>query len=559
MNNNFNNGNADKSNTVWGDYQAAHFTPYNQSPPQQPALTATPQQSALTATPPGYDPFGTQGYDPFAAPDYLNLSGSQPQSGEQAQQSVPQNSVQTSIFGSSFGQPQNVSQGQTTPFAQPQNLTQPLLLGQGQWQEHAQSQGQPGEQKKAKKSIIKGRGRGLFAVIAVLCLVLGGGLGFGVGAMIKLGREITAVGDAPPSSTPNASLYLPETEKAAVTTTPIPKSNSNILMSAPDIYAASVGSCVGISVEVSYDSWYGTQVGTITGSGFVISSDGYIVTNYHVVEEAFDGNLDVTISMYDGTEYTAVIVGTEPANDIALLKIDPNTELVPLPLGSLDNVRIGEDVYVIGNPLGYLTFTFTEGIISALGREIHTDTASDIGINMFQISAPINSGNSGGPVFNDRGEVIGVASAKNGSASVEGLGFAVPMDDVIELLDEWQKTGFKPRAVLGVTVQPIDGYDKASGEHIKGAGIVSVVPGSAADKAGILAYDVVSKIDGHDVVDSSDLISYLRHNYSAGNSAKLTIYRTDNNLGKYITIEVTFDAGTSAEPVPEEPLPEYFR
>jgi serine protease Do len=223
-------------------------------------------------------------------------------------------------------------------------------------------------------------------------------------------------------------------------------------------------------------------------------------------------------------------------------------------------MRVGENVYVIGNPLGYLTFTVTEGILSAFDREIHTDSMEDTAINMFQISAPINSGNSGGPVFNDRGEVIGVAAAKNGSASVEGLGFAVPMDDVRELLDEWQATGYRPRAVLGVTVQPVDGTDRASGEHIRGAGIVSVVPGSAADKADLQTYDVISKIDDHDVLDSSDLISYLRRNYSAGDSAELTVYRMNNGIGKYITIEVTFDTGSlEVEEPPEEEFPEYFR
>ncbi|MDR2606246.1 MAG: trypsin-like peptidase domain-containing protein, partial [Oscillospiraceae bacterium] len=199
-------------------------------------------------------------------------------------------------------------------------------------------------------------------IAVILAMVLCISAGFGIRSMwdfgIDLGERVEQYlnPSAIPQSTPIA-----ENKSTATTTTAEPISPTGRL-SASDIYAQSVGSCVGISIEVTYMDWFGgTQTGVVSGSGFVISSDGYIVTNNHVIKEAYDNaNLHITVTTYDGTEYGAVIVGTESLYDIALLKIEPTTELKPLPLGSMDNMRIGEDVYVIGNPLGYLTFTFTE-------------------------------------------------------------------------------------------------------------------------------------------------------------------------------------------------------
>ncbi|MDR0818989.1 MAG: S1C family serine protease [Oscillospiraceae bacterium] len=403
-----------------------------------------------------------------------------------------------------------------------------------------------GNKKQGKSKAIR-----VLAVMLVLTLlVAGGGLGIGIKYLIDENQAPQIVTQAP--------TYTPNTQPAANSDAPA-LIDGSVRLSASNIYAQSVDSCVGISTEISIQSYFGTRTGTISGSGFIISSDGYIVTNNHVIEDAFDQGLDVTISMHDGTEYKAVIVGAEPANDVALLKIEPKEPLRALALGSLDNTRIGEDVFVIGNPLGYLTFTITEGILSAFDREIYTDSTEETAINMFQISAPINSGNSGGPVFNDRGEVIGIASAKTSQASVEGLGFAIPMDDVRDMINDWQSIGYRPRPVLGVKVQTIDGYDRNTGAAVKGAGVIDVTPGGAAEAGGIQLGDVITKIDGHKVTSNNDLISYLRRNYGAGDTAKITVYRNVDNKGQSVELEVTFSGMEPVAPVSPSPtLPDYF-
>ena len=159
-----------------------------------------------------------------------------------------------------------------------------------------------------------------------------------------------------------------------------------------------------------------------SGSGFFISNDGYLVTNYHVVEE----NQDLRVTTYDGREYSATMVGYDENNDVAVLKI--SAESVPVSIGESSKMNVGDDIMVIGNALGDLSYTFTDGLISYTNRKIQTTSGRTI--NMFQTNAAINSGNSGGPVYNMDGEVIGIASAKFASAEIEGLCFFIPIDDV---------------------------------------------------------------------------------------------------------------------------------
>jgi serine protease Do len=403
-------------------------------------------------------------------------------------------------------------------------------------------------------------GMRLMAAALILCLLIGGGgLGIGIHYLIEQNNAPITVSEPYVSPTPTATARAADNSVAETKAPRAPLTDGSAL-TAPEIFAQSVDSCVGISVEITVqDDWFGPQTGTISGSGFVISSDGYIVTNNHVVEDAYNSGLDVKISMHDGTEYNAVVVGAEPANDVALLKIEPAAELTPLPIGSLDNMRVGEEVYVIGNPLGYLSFTMTGGMLSAFDREIHTDSLSDTGIKMFQISAQINKGNSGGPVFNDRGEVIGIASAKSGETSVEGLGFAIPMDDVRGLIAEWQEKGYRPRPVLGVSVRSIDGRDRNNGRSIKGAGVIEIVPGGAAELAGIELGDVITKIDKHEIQSHSDLIAYMRKNYGAGDTAVLTVYRYVDGKGEDVELTVTFaESNPQVEESPTPNLPDYF-
>ena len=203
---------------------------------------------------------------------------------------------------------------------------------------------------------------------------------------------------------------------------------------------------VGISTTVTGYNMFGQLTSNaVTGTGFILSEDGYILTNNHVVEDAVSTGSTVTVKLHDGSEYPAAIVGTEGnTNDIAVLKIDAEG-LSPVTLGDSDKMQVGENIYVVGNPLGELTYTMTAGIISALDREIAADRNTTL--NMFQLDAAVNSGNSGGPVFNDRGQVIGVVTAKYNSSGVEGLGFAIPINDAVSIAEDLIN-----QAYLGITV-----------------------------------------------------------------------------------------------------------
>lgn len=191
-------------------------------------------------------------------------------------------------------------------------------------------------------------------------------------------------------------------------------------------------SVVSITTEAVQQgqAWYGSYVTSGAGSGVILSSDGYILTCAHVVDDADT----VTVTTSDGTEYDAQVVGSDTADDIAVLKIDA-TDLTAAVIGDSDAASVGETVYADGNPGGTLSGTITEGIVSALNREItvETDSGEAITLNVIQTSAAVSPGSSGGGLFNDRGELIGVVNAKSSDTSDEGLGFAIPINDAISI------------------------------------------------------------------------------------------------------------------------------
>lgn len=278
----------------------------------------------------------------------------------------------------------------------------------------------------------------------------------------------------------------------------------------------------------------------ISGSGFIISADGYILTNYHVVEEADEGGLDITVTTYEGDKYTAKIVGKEADNDVALLKIDAEN-LPALVLNTSGNLTVGQDVYVIGNPLGELTYTLTDGIVSALDRDIAVE--SNVSIRMFQLSAAINSGNSGGPVFNDRGEVIGIASAKYADTGVEGLGFAIPIEDAMNIVDDLIQYGFvRGKPYFGITVRTVTQTVAEYYNWVAGAYIVEVDEKSCAAEAGLMSGDIIVKMNDTKIGSSSDLI-LAKKEYKAGDTVSLEVFRN----GEYFQTMITFDEeGTRA-------------
>lgn len=314
-------------------------------------------------------------------------------------------------------------------------------------------------------------------------------------------------------------------------------------MSLSGIYALACEQVVGITTEVTYQNFFGqTSSAAVSGSGFILSSDGYILTNYHVIEYAHKGGYTVTVMLHDGTRYEASIVGTEESNDIAVLKIDA-TGLSPAKLGDSDAIAVGDEVHAVGNPLGELEFSMTNGHVSALDRVITTDSNADP-ISMFQIDAAVNSGNSGGPVYNARGEVIGVVTAKYSSTGVEGLGFAIPINDAARIADDLITKGYVTgKAYMGITLETSEYYQwYAQYNRLPaGAPVKEVEAGSSAAKAGIQPGDIITRVGDAAVGSVSDLRQALKQ-YSAGDTAEIELYRAD----KSVTVSITFDEAKPA-------------
>ena len=317
---------------------------------------------------------------------------------------------------------------------------------------------------------------------------------------------------------------------------PIPEEQKSESMSPPEIYELAKQQVVGIRTEITVTNFFGmTSSGAVSGSGLILSSDGYILTNYHVVEDAYLRQLDVQVILYDGTEFSAVIAGVEPGNDIAILKIEAEG-LTPAMLGDSSALKVGEEIYAIGNPLGELQFSMSTGHVSALDRVI--DTQEGEAVNMFQIDAAVNEGNSGGPVYNGRGEVIGIVTAKYSSSGVEGLGFAIPSNDARPIAEDLITKGYVTgKAYMGVSLD--NRYNSMYSQYYGtplGAYVSEVTPGSSADLAGVKAGDIITAIGEHVIQDYSELKSALKH-YSAFETTDLTVYRR----GEEIHLTITFD------------------
>ena len=306
-------------------------------------------------------------------------------------------------------------------------------------------------------------------------------------------------------------------------------------LSASQIYDLATEQVVGVNTSINTTNMFGQSTSSaVSGSGFIISADGYIMTNYHVIEYAAVYGYDLSVIMYDGTSYPAEIIGYESENDVAVIKIDA-TGLNPVTFGKSENMVVGEDVYAVGNPLGELEFTMTKGMVSALDRYVTTD--ANTSINMFQIDAAVNNGNSGGPVYNSRGEVIGIVTAKYSSTGVEGIGFAIPIDDAVTISTQLIEKGYvSGKAFLGVNVQDITETYAIYLNLPQGAYVYSLTDGSCAQAAGVRVGDVITAVGNYSVTSTAELKSALT-NFSSGDTTTLTVYRS----GDYETLTVTFD------------------
>lgn len=261
------------------------------------------------------------------------------------------------------------------------------------------------------------------------------------------------------------------------------------------------------------------------GSGFIISDDGYIVTNNHVVDKA----QDIQVILEDGKKYKAEIVGKDAKTDIALLKIEPEGDLHAVELGDSDNLKIGDWVMAIGNPFG-LGYTVTAGIVSAKGRSLGLGAYDDF----IQTDAPLNPGNSGGPLFNLKGEVVGVNTAI--SARGQGIGFSIPINMASHVIDQLKESGKVTRGWLGVIIQAItpEIAESIGLPDTNGALVADVSEGGPADKAGIRRGDVIVRFDGQDIRDYTDLTKLVAMS-DPGTEVELGIIRD----GEQKTVNLT--------------------
>ena len=309
-------------------------------------------------------------------------------------------------------------------------------------------------------------------------------------------------------------------------------------MTAAEVYAKNVNSTVGITTQVTTNYWGYTTQSAASGSGFIYSSDGYIITNYHVIESASS----IKVTLYDGMSYDAQLIGYDESNDVAVLKIDAK-DLTPVTIGDSSNLNVGDSVIAIGNPLGELTFSLTSGAVSALDREV--TMSNNVTMELIQTDCAINSGNSGGALFNLYGEVIGITNAKysgsSGSgASIDNIGFAIPINSVRSIVDSIIEKGYVAKPYIGVMVSDVSDEAISYGTPA-GAAVASVTEGGPAEKAGLQANDIITAVDGKAISGKSDLSSIIA-DHAAGDKLTLSVYRQ----GQTLTVTVTVGEQTTS-------------
>lgn len=357
---------------------------------------------------------------------------------------------------------------------------------------------------------------GKIVAVGVGCSILGGMVG--VGAMNLLdngGSSNIFVGNRNVSE---LNIHQVDTNKA---------------LTPAELYAQNVNSTVGITTSVTTNFFGYQTTQAAAGSGFIYSDDGYILTNYHVINNASE----VTVTMYDGTSYKAEIVGYDESNDIAVLKIDAQG-LTPVVLGDSDSVNVGDTVVAIGNPLGELTFSLTSGVVSALDREV--TFSGGVSMDLIQTDCAINSGNSGGALFNTYGEVIGITNAKfsssnaSGAASIDNIGFAIPMNSVQSIVKSIIETGYVTKPFVGVTVMSVSNEAQSYGLPA-GASVQEIAENSPAEAAGLQTSDIITKANDVDIKSSTDLVRYISDS-APGDKIDLTVFRGGKEMNITLTV-----------------------
>ena len=378
-------------------------------------------------------------------------------------------------------------------------------------------------QKKHKKS-----GAGKAVALVLVCALVSGCMGVG-GAF--LGSSLVRQGQPETVLSDGVSTVMKGVRETSVLQ--IQQIDSSKTLTAAEVYAANVNSTVGIVTSaVTTNFWGQRTTSAAAGSGFLFTDDGYILTNYHVVQ----GADSVTVSTYDGTKYDAKIIGFDESNDVAVLKIDAEG-LTPVVIGNSDQLNVGDSVVAIGNPLGELTFSLTSGTVSALDREV--TMSSGISMELIQTDCAINSGNSGGALFNMHGEVVGITNAKysgsSGSgASIDNIAFAIPINDVYSIVTSIIEKGYIEKPYIGVSVLDVSDETQKYGLP-KGASVQTVTDDGPAKAAGLQVNDIITKVDDTEITGSSDLVKTIGQ-CKPGQEITLTVYRQGQTLELKVTV-----------------------
>lgn len=362
-----------------------------------------------------------------------------------------------------------------------------------------------------RKKKPKGKGRWLAAI--ALCLLFSGALGFGGGyfALVSLQNNT-----ASPEATKGTTVLFQAAQR----------SQNGKAGTVAEVAAQNAASVVEITTEtVTSSSRLGQYVTTGAGSGVVLSADGYIVTNNHVI----DGAGKITVRLYNGKEYSATLRGTDKQTDIAVLKIDASG-LTPAVLGDSTLLTVGETAVAIGNPLGELGGTVTEGIISALAREVTIDGET---MTLLQTSAAINPGNSGGGLFNTYGELVGIVNAKSSGTGIEGLGFAIPINTAKPIITQLLEQGYvSGRVDTGFTVIDLTSQEDALRYRVNVLGIYIL----EADKdSAFQAGDLIYTLDGSAIASLADYNSVL-HAHKVGDTLPITVVRDRREVNLTLTL-----------------------
>lgn len=366
--------------------------------------------------------------------------------------------------------------------------------------------------------------RGIGRVVALIlsCAVISAACGFGGAILAQNGSR-------------TGKTTVQQSSRTA-TTVNVKKVDGQTLMSPAEVYASTVNSVVSINCSAVSTNIFGQQTESASsGSGFIYTADGYIVTNQHVIANASS----INVTLYNGDTYPATLVGSDSDYDVAVLKIDAK-DLPAVTLGNSTDVNVGDNVMAIGNPLGELTFSMSSGIVSCVNRAINVEGTP---FNMIQVDASINPGNSGGPLMNLYGEVVGIVSAKYSSyadTTVEGLGFAIPINDVQSIISDIMENGsVTDKAYMAITAGTMTQQMAAQYKinATEGVFVYSVEDGGAGDKAGLKLGDVITKLNDTQITSMEDL-SAAKKGFKAGDTVTLTVLRD----GQEITTQLTFDA-----------------